>query len=220
MTHTTPHEGRKWMSELFDSLGPLPEQAKPQRAIDPLSATDFTLDEDGIKRIDDWRLAELLGFGKQQPENAIRKLTERHHATLELRGTLRHRVLKSTGGRPATAYRYNIHQALYLVIKSDADNATPLQLHMIDIYVLVRSGEIMPANAEAELKLADINAEFVEASPELAKSLVGLRDPLEKLIEEMPALLRDVKKINRNMQRRQRAHDSGFAKLLARVLTG
>ena len=198
----------------------LPEQAKPRLPIDPLSQKDFTPDESGEPRIVDWRLAQVLCFER---ERQIRGLIERNRERLEQRGSLLHREANSpsiTGGRPGGEYHLNFRQALLVVIKSDAPNATAVQDHILDIYVMWARGELVPRDAAAEVKLADISTEAVAAAPELMQSLVGLRDPLAQIAEQLPELMNRQDKLARNIRRRQRAHDSGIERELAEVKQG
>jgi hypothetical protein len=61
---------------LFDAL---PEKRKPMLPVAPLSLADFVLEDDGARRVKDWRLTEVLNYGN---ESRIRRLIERHQHRL------------------------------------------------------------------------------------------------------------------------------------------
>src|SRR4249920_3184810 len=113
------------MEMLFDA----PEQRKPIR---PLTISDFTEGSDGEARIPDWRLAEVLGIDIRW----FRQLIERHQSDLNDFGTLLYRTTKSTGGRPGSEYHPNFDQSIYIINRSDAPNARPIQKHVVKIYGL------------------------------------------------------------------------------------
>jgi hypothetical protein len=146
----------------------LPEQRKP---IPPLTLADFSEDEDGERRVADWRLAEVLGFAR---EFEMHRLIERHRQSLERFGTLRYRDVKSTGGRPGTEYRLNFNQAIFIVIKSEAQNAIPVQIHVVEIYGLWAHGKLLPVDAETARTIADANERISEQAPELVQLLQDL----------------------------------------------
>jgi hypothetical protein len=155
------------MTNLFDS-SELPEQHKPFPLIVALSENDFRPAEDHVPRIVDWRLAQVLGFGR--PER-IRELIVRNRKRLEQRGTLPHRAVKSTGGRPATEYLLNFRQSLLIVLKSETANAEAVQDHILDIYEMWHSREVAARDAEVEVKVADSVASACETAPALMKVL-------------------------------------------------
>ena len=65
---------------------------------------------DCVPRVPDWRLAEVLAFGRS---NRIRELIDAHLETLEKLGTLPCRAVKSMGGRPGADYLLNFNQAIF-----------------------------------------------------------------------------------------------------------
>ena len=80
------------MTDLF--TGGLPAERKPIR---PLWLEDFQDYGDGVPRVPDWRLAEVLDFGRS---SNIHYLIETHKPSLERLDTLLSHSAKSTGGRP------------------------------------------------------------------------------------------------------------------------
>jgi hypothetical protein len=138
-----------------------------------LTLGDFTTDLfDDEPRIADWRLAEALHFTH---ERHIRELIERHCPSLERFGTLSYRATKSTGGRPGTEYRLNFNQAIFIVIKSEAPRAVPVQIHVVTIYGLWATGKLQPIDADTSDQINEATAEAINQTPELLDALKGLR---------------------------------------------
>lgn len=146
----------------------LPELRKPTR---PLSIDDFIEGEDREARIPDWRLAEVLDF-TFEPE--IRRLIDRHRESLEQFGTLCHGNIKSTGGRPGSEYRLNFNQAIFVIIRSEAPNAVPVQIHVVTIYGLWATGKLRPVDPATETKIAAETSRTFQQAPELMGLLQGL----------------------------------------------
>jgi len=163
------------VSDLFNRE--LPEQRKP---ISPLAMSDFTDDDAGEPRVPDWRLAEVLGFN-YQPE--VRRLIERHRSHLEVFGTLWHRAIKSSGGRPGSEYHLNFNQAIFIAIKSEAPNAIPVQIHVVEIYGLWATGKLKPVDQATALVVAEATTQAYRQSPEL----VGMLQMLLGRIAELDA---------------------------------
>lgn len=167
---------------LFDNAT-APVQIKPRAPIAPLALKDFTPGEDGVPRIIDWRIGEVLGF---EQESQLRRLIVRHRERLEALGTFFHRERKSVGGRPGHEYHLNFEQAIFIVVKSDAQNADAVTLHVIGIYGMWARGELVPRDAMAEVKVADSIANLAEIAPAMAEALLGIKrlDALVDRFEE------------------------------------
>lgn len=147
------------MTELFG--GGLPAQRKPIR---PLWLEDFHDDGDGVPRVPDWRLAEVLDFARPFE---ITRLIDRHRETLGRFGTLRYGNVKSTGGRPAAECLLNFNQAIFIIIKSEAENAIPVQIHVVEIYGLWVAGKLPPIDTETAAAVEDSTAKMANETPEL-----------------------------------------------------
>jgi hypothetical protein len=148
------------MTELFG--GGLPAQRKPIR---PLWLEDFHDDSDGVPRVPDWRLAEVLDYGRG---TNVHNLIERNRHTLEHFGNLLHREVNYPGpGRPGSEYLLNFNQAIFIVIKSEAPNAIPVQIHVVEIYGLWVAGKLRPVDAETETAVDDATAKMANATPDL-----------------------------------------------------
>jgi hypothetical protein len=144
-----------------------------------LTLDDFTTDLlDDEPRIADWRLAEVLAFGR---ETNIHNLIERHRPSLERFGTLLHGKAKSTGGRPGVEYRLNFNQTIFVAIKSDAPNAVAVQIHVVTIYGLWAQGKLKPLDAETEAVVRIATAELNDKAPELLAALSELLSRVDEL---------------------------------------
>jgi len=151
------------MIDLFNETA-LPEQRKPRPPVQPLAMSEFRDYGDGIDRIPDWRIGELLVFNRQR---SIHTVVNRNRADLEDFATLLQIEAKSTGGRPGKDNYLTFEQAMYSVAASQALNAVPILKHMITIYGMWSRDELIPRDAEAEVKVADATAKAFDAAPEL-----------------------------------------------------
>jgi len=112
-----------------------------------LTTADLDISSDVEPRILDLRLAEALGFKKPRD---IRPLIERHREALERFGGICRAVRQNQGrGRPATEYRLNKRQALYLCTKSDTDRATDITIQIVEVFDAVTSQGALPSSDSA-----------------------------------------------------------------------
>lgn len=156
--------------ELFNQL------TDQRRPITPLSIDDFAEGADGIARLPDWRLAEVLDYS-YGPK--IRQLIERHRTTLEQFGDLYHRGINYPGpGRPGSEYLLNFNQQIFVIIKSEAPNAIPVQIHVVKIYGLWATGQLRPVDQATAVIVAEATTQAYQQSPELMGMLQSLLDQI------------------------------------------
>jgi hypothetical protein len=105
---------------------------------------------------------------------SIRFMIDRHRSDLEDFGTLLHRTTKSTGGRPGSEYRLNFDQSIYIINRSDAPNARPIQKHVVVIYGLWFRGKLKPIDQATALVVAEATTSAYQQSPELVGMLQTL----------------------------------------------
>lgn len=136
-----------------------------RKSIIPLTMADFREGADGVFRVPDWRLAEALAFN-HTPE--IRRLIERHRSSLEQFGNLWHGATNSRGpGRPGSEYLLNFNQVIFIIIKSEAPNAIPVQIHVVEIYGLWARGDLKPKDEATAVAVAESTARVEEQAPAL-----------------------------------------------------
>lgn len=111
---------------------------RPESAI--IQVSDINTEVNCEPRIQDLRLAEILGF--ERPRN-IRQIIKRQKVALERFGELVCCTVKQTpkGGRPGREYYLNEKQALYLCTKSEAEHAIELTIQMVEVFHQVRRGQ-------------------------------------------------------------------------------
>jgi hypothetical protein len=98
-----------------------------------LSISDINTTVNHEPRILDVRLGAALGF--KQPR-MIRQLIERHKIALERIASVCCTIQQtsSKGGRPANEFYLTKKQALYIVTKSETENAVDLTIHVIEVF--------------------------------------------------------------------------------------
>lgn len=122
-----------------------------------LALTSADLREfDGEARVQDLRLAEVLGF--ENPVN-IRRLIRGNLTKLEKHGLIFSAAEKFPGqrrGPAATVYHLNERQAYRLCMWSDAPNADAVQEQMVEVFFAYRHGKLGggPIGAARELEEA------------------------------------------------------------------
>lgn len=94
---------------------------------------------EGDARIQDLRLAEILGYGKSYD---IRKLIKRNEAKLLKYGVLSTVATTSSsqGGAPTAEYWLNQGQAIRIVTLSETERADDATKQVIDVYIAYRKG--------------------------------------------------------------------------------
>lgn len=162
---------------------------------------------DGEPRVHDLRLAEVLGFSQIYD---IRKLIKRNLERLGSYGLILATVAKIKptednprgAGRSTTEYHLNERQAYRLCMWSDAPNANVIQEQMVEVFFAYRHGQLVPAEAAEERRLADpwaamehriaqlerlVSLQALTGTPDFAKALTDaeglfpLRDDNGKL---------------------------------------
>lgn len=114
-------------------------------ALRPADLREF----DGQARVQDLRLAEVLGF--ENPVN-VRKLIRRHRDRLEAHGPIFSTVEKIKpneanprgAGRTGTSFYLNERQAYRICMWSDAPNADAVQEQMVEVFFAWRHGKLAP----------------------------------------------------------------------------
>jgi hypothetical protein len=168
--------GRATTERRMNLFEQMPEQRKAMR---PLGLEDFHDAGDGEPRVPDWRLAECLMLDNRW----FHQLIERHRQDLEDFGTLLHRTTKSSGGRPGSEYLLNFNQAIFIINRSEAPNARPIQKHVVIIYGLWATGKLKPVDQASALVVADATIEAYQQSPEM----VGMLQMLLARVAELDA---------------------------------
>ena len=113
---------------------------------------------DGEARVQDLRLAEVLGF--ENPVN-IRKLIRRNLVRLEQHGVIFSTVEKIKmdaanprgSGRRATVYYLNEHHVYRLCMWSEAPNADAVQEQMVEVFYDYRHGKLVGGSIRAAHEL-------------------------------------------------------------------
>jgi hypothetical protein len=111
---------------------------------------------DNEPRMQDLRLAEALGFARPR---VIRELIGRYETRLMEMGGLPHYTANSghLGGRPGTEFWLTRKQAIFICMKSDAPQAEPVQLEIIEVFDQWLDGKLAPREtAPASQILLDI----------------------------------------------------------------
>lgn len=123
--------------------------AVPALSTPPLCAADLNFSGGEEPRVNDIRLAEVLGF--LHPRR-IRSLVRRHLAALKALGEVRTTAVQTSakGGRPNEAYMLTKKQALFVCTKSETPKATEITIQIVEVFDEVTKGDV-PALAKAAL---------------------------------------------------------------------
>lgn len=135
----------------------MPKAEDESATLKPLTAADLDTEINHEPRIQDLRLAEILGF---KDRRKIRELIDRHRDALESFGVIsRHVARNSRRGRPTDCYYLNKRQALYITAKSDTERAALVTIQMVEVFDAVMSGRAAETAAQA---LTDNERELLE----------------------------------------------------------
>jgi predicted ArsR family transcriptional regulator len=169
-----------------------PEQPTGDAAmsVHALSISDINTTINHEPRILDVRLAEALGFSRPAD---IRELIERHKEALERFGSIFRMVRKNTGrGRPANEFYLTKKQALYIVTKSETENAVDLTVHIIEVFDAVSNSAIQ--TVKSYTRRAPSRPSHLREIEAHMKVLSAIHDDLQAMIEivNVPSSLRTV----------------------------
>ncbi len=155
-----------------------PTVVKREAAPVPVPRTDF---EDGEPRVRDVDFAAFLGF--KQPRD-IRKLIERHSASLGMRATVARTLVN---GNTVEENWLTEHQCIYLAAKSETPIANSILQQVIDVFVKVRRGVAQVPASTTALTMAELKVVLEQQFQMFMQVIQTLRPELAPVAVEVQA---------------------------------